>query len=530
LALPPAWAIAPVASSEEVYLTAWDGGAPVDGPGSVGRPTGSVEPERIASLGINAVVQLIIRAIATRAITLVGTIALARLLTPEEFGVFAVVTVAVVLLTVIGDVGIGGALIQQAHSPTDRELATALTFQLAIWTAVLVFVFILAATLPLIAPDLPPSAAMLARLLGLSVWLNGLRAVPSVMLTRVLRFAPQAAMEVVQQLLYFGFAVALAATGFGVVSFGIAAVAQSVFATVALWLVFGHWPGLGFNVAIARRMWGFGLGYQMANALYWARDSVVAVFGGLAGGLPAIGFVQFGWRNGQFAISVEEIVARVAFPAFSRLQADPRRLGTIAAAAIEAGFLSIAVIQGWLTATAPTLVPIVFSGKWVPAVGVFQLICIGSLAWGPVLILRALVYARGDSRLGLGLATFNLAVVYILFPVLAAALGLTGAGIAFTLSAVIALAAYVRATHDALAFPWLSIARILAETTVASAAAALVAGTGGGPAGLVLSGVVYLATFAVLAIAFERSMIRRVMAISRGAALDEANMTVEEAR
>jgi PST family polysaccharide transporter len=455
-------------------------------------------------------------------VTLVGTIALARLLTPGEFGVFAVVTFAVVLLTVIGDVGIGGALIQQSHAPTDRELATALTFQLAIWTAVLVVVWILATLLSTIAPELPPSAAMLTRLLGISVWLNGLRAVPSVMLTRVLRFGPQAAMEVVQQVVYFGLAVALAATGAGVVSFGVAAVAQSVFATVALWLVFGHWPGLGFDPATARRMWGFGLNYQLANALYWARDSVVAVFGGLAGGLPAIGFIQFGWRNGQFAVSVEEIVARVAFPAFSRLQADPRRLGPIAAVAIETGFLSIAVIQGWLTATAPTLVPIVFSNRWIPAIPVFQLICVGSLAWGPVLILRALVYARGDSRLGLGLATVNLAIIYLLFPLFAATLGLTGAGIAFAASAVVALLAYVRATRGALEFPWLSISRMLAETIVAGAAAALVVGAVGGPGGLALSGVVYLATFAVLVAAFEQRLLRRAIAISRAGGLAAA--------
>ncbi len=280
----------------------------------------------------------------------------------------------------IGDVGIGGALIQQSHPPTDRELTTALTFQLAIWTAVLAVVWILAAILPTLAPDLAPSAPVLARLLGVSVWLNGLRAVPSVMLTRVLRFAPLAATEVVQQVAYFGLAVALAATGSGVVSFGIAAVAQSLIATVALWLVFGHWPGLGFDLAAARRMWGFGLSYQLANVLYWARDSVVALFGGLAGGLQGIGFVQFGWRNGQFAVSVEETVARLAFPAFRRVQADPRRLGPIAAVAIEAGFLAIAVIQGWLAATAPTLVPIVFSDRWIPAILIFQLICVGSRA------------------------------------------------------------------------------------------------------------------------------------------------------
>jgi len=462
------------------------------------------------------VVQLVLRAIATNSVTLVGTIALARLLTPEEFGVFAVVTLVVSLLTVIGDVGISGALIQQSHPPTDRELATALTFQLAMWTAVLAVVLILAAALPAVVPDLPPSAQVLARLLGVTVWLNGLQALPSVMLTRVLRFAPQAALEIVQQGVYFGIAVALAASGFGVVSFGVAAVAQSLVATLALWLVFGHWPGLGFDLAAARRMWGFGLNYQLATILYWARDSVVALFGGLAGGLQGIGFVQFGWRNGHFAIGVEEIVARVAFPAFSRLQTEPRRLASIAVVAIEVGFLATAVLQGWLAATAPTLVPIVFSARWIPATLVFQLICVGSLAWGPVLILRALVYARGESRLGLGLAAFNMAILYLLFPLLAAALGLTGAGIAYAISAVVALLAYVRTTRTALDFPWLSIGRILAEMAVASTAAVLVVDSIGGPVGLALSGVVYVATFAILVVALERSLLRRAIAIRRG--------------
>ena len=316
-----------------------------------------MDPERVAQLGVRAVVQLIARAVATRAITLLGMIALARLLTPEDFGVFALVTVAVVLLTLVGDIGVGGALIQQAHVPTDRELATALTFQVAIWSAFLVATLILAAFLPVLLPELEPDAQGLAALLAIAGWLNGVRSVPTVMLTRVLRFAPLAVVEVAQQLVYFGFAVALAALGWGVLSFGVAAVAQSILATVVMWGIYRHWPGLGFDAASARRMWAFGLSYQLSYVLYWARDSVVPVFGGLAGGLKGIGFLQFAWRNGQFAVSVEEIVARVAFPAFSRLQTDPARLGPIATTSIEAGFLAIAVIQGWLAATAATLVP-----------------------------------------------------------------------------------------------------------------------------------------------------------------------------
>lgn len=478
---------------------------------------GSVAPESVAALGTRAVLQLVVRAIVTRSVTLVGTIALARLLTPEEFGIFAVVTFIVILVTVVGDVGIGGALIQQVHPPTDRELATALTFQLAIWGAVFAVVLILAAILPMVVPELPAAAAPLARFLGLAVLLNGLRAIPTVMLTRVLRFAPLAVLEVVQQIVYFGLAVLLAAAGAGVLSFGVAAVAQGLIATIALWAIYGHWPGLGFDLPSARRMWGFGVSYQFANVLYWARDSVVALFGGLAGGLQAVGFAQFGWRNGQFAVSVEEIVARVAFPAFSRLQADQLRLGAIASAAIEAGFLAIAVIQGWLAATAPTLVPIVFSDRWSPAVPVFQLICVGSLAWGPVLILRALVYARGESRLGLGIAALTVAILFVSFPILVVAAGLAGAGIAYSISAVASLLVYVWATRAVVTFPWGSVGRILVETVVASAAAMVVVGSIGGLRGVVASGLAYLVVFAVLIALFERGLLRRAIAVSREA-------------
>lgn len=436
--------------------------------------------------------------------------AIARLLSPEEFGTFAVVTFAVVLLTLVGDTGLGGTLIQQAHPPTDRELATTLTVQVVLWTAVLVAILFLGTVLPILLPDLPPSAPVLAYLLGVSAWLTAMRALPSAMLTRTLRFGPQAVLEVVQQVVYFGVAVALAALGYGVVSFGVAAVAQGLIATVVLWRVFGRWPGFAMDGAIVRRMWGFGIGYQIALVLRWARDSVVPVFGGLAGGLSAIGLIQFGWRNGQFAVSVEEIVARVAFPTFSRLEADPRRLASVATLAIEISFLATAVIQGWLAATAPTLVPLVFSERWVPAIGLFQMICVASLASGPVLILRAIVYAGGDHRRGLALAGFDLVSLFVLFPVSVVVFGLPGAGVAFAIAGIAGLLVYVHATRAAIRFPWRSLARMSMETIVASGVALLALSQVTGADGLVLSGILYVATFGLMIGLFELGLVRRL--------------------
>jgi PST family polysaccharide transporter len=353
-----------------------------------------------------------------------------------------------------------------------------------------------------------------ARLFAFAVWLNGLRAVPVVILTRDLRFGPYAATEVLQQIVYYGVAVALAALGYGVVSFGIGAVAQSFVGTAGLWLAVRRAPHVVFDRAIARRLLGFGVGYQLAYVLHWARESVIAIFGGLAGGLRAIGLIQFAWRNGGFALTVEEIVARVAFPAFSRLQSSAS-IGGAATRAVEVSFLAVAVIQAWLLATAPSLVPAVFSDQWTPAVPAFQLVCAGALAWAPVLILRSLVYSSGDSRQGLMLAAVSLVIMYVAFPVLLLLLGIVGAGLAYAVGNVLALGLYVRATSAVFTFPWRSLVRITSEVGAAAIVAAIIAMMIPGLPGLAASGVAYLAIVALLLFVFEPSLVATLRALLR---------------
>ena len=128
-------------------------------------------------------------------------------------------------------------------------------------------------------------------------------------------------------------------------------------------------------------------------------------------------------------------------------------------------------------------------------------------------VLRALVYAQGDSRRGLALATFNVGILYLSFPPLVIAFGLNGAGIAYSGTAVIALLAYVRATRAAVTFPWGAVLRITVETAIASVIAALVLGSVGGVIGLFVSGLAYLAIFAALIAVFERSLLVRSRAI-----------------
>jgi len=458
----------------------------------------------VGSLGTTAVIQLVVRAFATRGITLVGTVALARLLSPAEFGVFATVTVFVTFLSIIGDFGIGASLIQQEHEPTDVELSTAIVAQIAMWGTIVGVIWLTAGFLTNIRPDLPSDSPALVRVLAPSLLLVALRLVPTLMLTRVLRFGPLAAVEVGQQAVYFGIAVVLAVQGYGVWSFAYATLVQGAFATVAVNLIWRRWVGLRFDRRVARRLLGFGLGFQLAHIVGWARDAIVPVFGGLAGGLDAVGYLGFAWRNGQLVTAVEQIVQRVTFPAFSRLQRDLNRQAQMTLLANELVILAVASIQGWIIVAAPRLVPLLFSQKWIPAVVPLQLVCIGSLAGASTFVLRSLIYARGNSQRATFLAVITMVVLLVTFPFLTAMFGLPGAGVSFVLSAYAGLGLHLWSTRRMAPFPWTGTVRVIAGVAIAALAAAAILALVQGLVGLLLSGLIYTATLALFGWRFER--------------------------
>jgi O-antigen/teichoic acid export membrane protein len=89
-------------------------------------PTPELDREVVAvgRSGRAAVIQLVVRTGAIRILALIGTAILARILLPEDFGTFAVVTLLINLVGPLADFGLGPALIQQRERPTQRQMST----------------------------------------------------------------------------------------------------------------------------------------------------------------------------------------------------------------------------------------------------------------------------------------------------------------------------------------------------------------------------------------------------------------------
>lgn len=488
-----------------------------------------VEPGRevvaIGRRGRTAVMQLILRTAIIRILALIGTAILGRILLPEDFGTFAVVTFLVNLVGPLADFGLAPALIQQRERPTEPEQATVFTLQLGVAIALTAVIWLLAPLARQVSPSLPADIDWMIRVAALILPLIAIRALPAAMMSRVLRFGPLAAIEVVQTIVYLVTSVGLALSGAGAWSFILAVVAHTLTGTILANLAWKGRLRLSFDRTVARRMMGFGLPFQGTGLLISSREALVPVFGGLAGGLAAIGYLNFGFRLGRLAGSVDEVVGRVAFPAFSRLQGDQARLNRALTVTLESTALMISGLLAWTIAVAPSLIPLVFSERWRPAVEVFQLISLATFALVPGNFVRGLAFAAGRGRPMFYWSAATIGFLAIMLPLSLIMFGVPGGGVAFAIYAFVQLFGYVYAARREVAFPWSRMLRIYGLAAIAAVAGALMntavaaalADTElGGWAGLVVSGIGFVVLFGGLLLAFERDQLRRAWQLVRG--------------
>lgn len=488
-----------------------------------------VEPGRevvaIGRSGRTAVMQLILRTAIIRVLGLIGTAVLGRILLPEDFGTFAIVTFLVTAVGPFSDFGLGPALIRQRERPTELEQATVLTLQLGAALGLTAVIWLLAPLARQVSPSLPADVDWMIRVAALILPLLAIRALPGAMMSRVLRFGPLAAIEVVQTLVYLITSIILALSGAGAWSFIIAALAHTLAGTILVNLAWRGRLRLSFDRAVARRMIGFGLPFQGTGLLISAREGLIPVFGGLAGGLAAIGYLNFGFRLGRLSGSVDEVIGRVAFPAFSRLQGDQARLNRALTLTLESTALMISGVLAWTIAVAPSLIPLVFSERWRPAVEVFQLISLATFALVPGNFVRALAFSAGRGRSMLYWSAATIGFLAITLPVSLIMFGVPGGGAAFAIYALLQLLGYVYAARREVVFPWSRILRIYGLAAVAAVfaalintavAAALANADLGEWVGLVVSGLGFVALFGGLLLAFERDQMRRAWRLIRG--------------
>jgi PST family polysaccharide transporter len=363
----------------------------------------------VALLGTRSVLQQLV--------ILGANVYLARLLSPSDYGVFAVIQFALALFAVFGDVGFAPALIQKKDLPTQRELSTVWWFQVGLSSLLVSLVFWLAPYLLRLWSDLPPGTEWLLRGMSLNFLFTVLRVIPSLRLERSLRYGWLSALEVMQTIAFYGTAVVMAHRGAGPASFVTASVVQAAMTALVLNLLSPWRPSLVFDRSALTSILRFGAPFQGKTILGLANASVTPLIAGSLLGKQALGLLNFAQKTAYFPLELVVIVSRVSFPVLSRLQTNRQALAQELESNMRLCATATHFFVGLCLGLGPALVGIIYSDKWLPAVPLLYVyaLAIGIGFASPVLnaALEALGRPGIVFKLVAGWTTFNWVAVLV---------------------------------------------------------------------------------------------------------------------
>ena len=324
---------------------------------------------------------LTFRRLILKIIDTVGLIFLARALTTDSFGVFGIISFVVfTFLSFFSDVGFGAALIQKKTELTDDDIRTTFTIQQVLVTILLVIAWLSAPGLSSWY-HLGQQGIWLIRVLSLSLFITSFKTIPSILLERELKFEYLIVPEILETITYNLIAVYMALHGYGVWSLVIAILARTVIGAFALNYMRPWKIGWSFNRESAKSLLHFGIPYQLNSVLALIKDNVAPTLIAFWYGPAAVAYVNLAQNIASRPMEIINIVSRVTFPAYSRIQGDlPRIKRWIEKSVSFMAYLYMPAITGLLI-IAPGILEYLYADKtekWLPALPTLLLFLAGA--------------------------------------------------------------------------------------------------------------------------------------------------------
>jgi O-antigen/teichoic acid export membrane protein len=337
-------------------------------------------------------------------VLMASMILLARLISPAEFGYFAVAIIVQELALVITSEGIGTALVQRAtvareHLQAGLWLALAVGLVLALLT--------LAAASLVVVPIFGTRTAELVRLATPLFLISAAGTVPMALLRRRLAFRQLSMIDVATSVMRVAASVALALAGLQGEALVLGGIAAGLTTTVLAWAC-APAPPPRLRLSAVRDIMGYGLPASIAS-ISWVgfRNCDYAIVS------ARLGAVQAGYYFRAYMLAVEYqkkisiVMGQVGLPVLAR---SGEELSVLRGHMVRLLAILTFPMLAVLTITAPELVPWLFGAEWTPAVVPMQILAVGGASTLVIDAVGVALMASGRPRALLGFGVGHFAV------------------------------------------------------------------------------------------------------------------------
>ena len=313
----------------------------------------------------------------TFVLNLGSTAVLARLLTPGDFGLIAMVTAVTGFVGLFKDMGLSAAVVQRAEV-THKQVSTLFWINLAMCGALAVVV---AAASPLIAWFYDePRLTLIAAALAVDFAISGLLLQHQAILNRRMRFGALVTAQLLARTASYALAITLAWRGFGYWSLVAMTLSNTACLTVALWALSGWLPGPPVRKAGVRQMLSFGANLTAFNFLHYITRNLDNLLIGKFRGEAALGLYTKAYSLLMLPLTqINGPLTAVMVPTLSRLQHQPPRFARGYLKGVSLSMTFTAPVTAFLFFWSEEMIHLVLGPQWTAAAPVFRILAIAAI-------------------------------------------------------------------------------------------------------------------------------------------------------
>lgn len=335
----------------------------------------------------------------SQGIQFVLTIVIARILSPDDYGLVAMLSIFMAIAQTLIDSGFGNALIQKKDRD-EADYSTTFYFNILVSSFIYLILFLMA---PWIATFYSqPTLISITRVFGLVLVINSFSIVQQARLTVVLDFKKQAFASLLSVVAGGAVGVWMAYHDFGVWTLVWQALISAVCRSLVLWIYARWMPHWLFSWTSFRSLFSFGSKIMLSAMLHTIYTNMYSLVVGKVFNAVELGYFNRAYTLGQFPVqNFSNIVFKVVYPIQCRYQNDKEKFNYLFVNSLRLSCFFIFPLMTGIVILAGPLVQILLTDKWLPIVPLLQIVCIAQM-WDPVMRLNASVLdatGRSDYRL-----------------------------------------------------------------------------------------------------------------------------------
>lgn len=343
---------------------------------------------------------------------------LARLLTPADFGLIAMINVIIAFSGVFMDMGLGASLIQRKEL-TDEHYGSVFWFNVFVGALLTSLLFISA---PLIVKFYSqPELLGLTHAMSFLFIINAFGRVISAKLTKALDFKRQIIAQLIAAIISGVIGVVLAFQGKGVWALVIQSLIAAGLNNILLIAITRFKPALKFRWKALKELWGFGFRMFISGFLDSLYNNLDAIIIGKLFNASSLGFYNRAKNVKDLLIqNATGSLNKIMFPSLSALQLDNERFNRAVSKALQfTTFISMFII-GLFFVISKDAILLLFGSQWEFSVHLLRLILLSAYSYPVSVVLVNIIASKGNSRAFLKLEilkkiiqTFNFVIGFI---------------------------------------------------------------------------------------------------------------------